>query len=60
MLQCGRIVCVMKIVPCNVGGYSGFEKRMEVKNLVVEKNPIVLCIQETKLVVIDDVICSPI
>jgi exonuclease III len=34
------------------------EKRKEVKELVREKRPLVLCIQETKLQFIDDFLCT--
>jgi len=43
----------MKIISWNVWGLGGFEKRREVCNLVREKKPLILCIQETKLVRID-------
>jgi len=43
----------MKIISWNVRGLGGFEKRREVCNLVREKKPLILCIQETKLVSID-------
>jgi len=45
MLRCGRRVCAMKIVSCNIRGLGGFEKRDEVNNLVVEKKLSVLFIQ---------------
>jgi len=46
--------CVFtKIISWNVRGLGGFEKRREVCNLVREKKPLILCIQETKLVSID-------
>ena len=35
-------------------GLGGPEKRREVRKLVVEKNPFILCLQERKLVVCDD------
>ncbi|MCI03568.1 cytochrome P450, partial [Trifolium medium] len=34
------------------------EKRKEVRKLVGEKNPVILCIQETKLGVCDDFLCA--
>jgi len=46
-------VCVMKIVSWNVRGLGGFAKRREVTQLVREKQPFILCIQETKLVLLD-------
>jgi len=44
----------MKIISLNVRGLGSFEKRREVRNLVREKNPFILCIQETKLAIFDD------
>ena len=43
----------MKIISWNVRGLGGFEKRREVCPLVREKKPLVMCIQETKLVTIN-------
>jgi len=54
----GVRVCNMRMVSCNVCGLGGLEKRKEVKELVREKAPFVLCIQETKMGVIDDFLCS--
>jgi exonuclease III len=51
-------VCVMKLVSWNVRGLGGFEKRREVSRLVREKQPFILCIQETKLAVLDDYVCK--
>jgi exonuclease III len=39
----------MKILTYNVRGLGGGEKKAEVRRLVYEKKPLVLCIQETKL-----------
>ena len=50
----GVRVCKMRIVSWNVHGLGGLEKRKEVKELVKDKAPLELCIQETKLQVIDD------
>lgn len=44
----------MKVVSFNARGLGGGEKRAEIRRLVNEKHPFVLCIQETKLSVIDD------
>jgi len=49
----GRRVVAMKIITYNERGLGGFEKRNEVRRLVSEKQPYVLCIQETKLSVVD-------
>jgi hypothetical protein len=51
-------VCVMKIVSWNITGLGGFEKRREVNQLVREKQPFILCIQETKMVLLDDHVCK--
>ena len=48
----------MKILSWNVRGLGGFAKRPEVRKLINEKNPSIVCIQETKLTVIDDVMCA--
>jgi len=37
-------------------GLGGYEKRREVGQLVREKNPFILCIQETKLSVFDGMV----
>jgi hypothetical protein len=37
---------------------GGFAKRPEVRKLINEKNPTIVCIQETKLFVVDDVLCT--
>jgi len=44
----------MKVISYNVRGLGGTEKRVEVRRLVQEKNPNVLCIQESKLGFVDD------
>jgi len=44
----------MKILSYNVRGLGGGEKRVEVRRLVTEKNPFILCIQESKLILVDD------
>jgi exonuclease III len=46
----------MKIISWNVRGLGGVEKRREVCQLVREKNPSILCIQETKLTVFDGLV----
>ena len=48
------VVFPMKLMSYNVRGLGGGEKRVEVRKLVSEKQPFVLCIQESKLEVIDD------
>ena len=54
----GSRVCEMRIVSWNVRGLGGLEKQKEVKELVREKVSFVLCIQETKLQLIDDFLCT--
>jgi len=54
----GVRVCVMSLVSWNVWGLGGWEKRKEVKDLVKEKLPFVLCLQETKLQLIDGFLCT--
>jgi exonuclease III len=49
---------VMKIILWNVRGLGSVEKWKEVRNLVEEKGPSILCIQETKMPVYDDVLCD--
>jgi len=44
----------MKLISWNVRGLGGFEKRKEVRSLVIEKNPLILCLQETKTQLCDD------
>ena len=44
----------MKVISYNARGLGGAEKRVEVRRLVQEKNPNVLCIQESKLGFVDD------
>lgn len=48
----------MKIISWNVRGLGVFEKRREVRQLVNEKHPQVICIQETKLAVVDMAVCK--
>jgi len=50
----------MKIISYNVRGLGGGEKRVEVRRLVEEKNPFVLCIQESKLGFVDDFLVKSI
>jgi exonuclease III len=47
-------VLSMKVVSYNARGLGGGEKRVEICRLVNEKHLFVLCIQETKMSVIDD------
>jgi exonuclease III len=48
----------MKIVSWNVRGLGRAEKKKEVRKLVGEKNLFIVCLQETKLQVCDDALCS--
>ena len=56
-MEGGGGVFLMKLVSWNVRGLGSFEKRREVRQLVVEKKPFILCLQETKLAVCDDTLC---
>ena len=56
----GVRVVVMLIISWNVRGLGGFEKRKEVSNMVREKNPFILCLQESKLAVVSDLISKAI
>jgi len=51
-------VFLMNIISWIIRGLGGFDKRREVCQLVKEKHLFILCIQETKLYVIDTVICK--
>jgi len=44
----------MKIITYNARGLGGGEKRVEIRRLVSEKHPLVLCIQETKMETLND------
>jgi len=48
----------MKLFSWNVRGLGGMEKRREVRLLVVEKRPWIVCLQETKMMVCDIAVCS--
>lgn len=50
----------MKLISWNVRGLGGFEERREVRQLVTEKSLFILCIQETKCVMFDDMLCKSI
>jgi exonuclease III len=48
----------MKIISWNIRGLGRLDKRKEVRKLVGEKNPLIVCLQETKLQVCNDFLCS--
>jgi exonuclease III len=48
----------MRIISWNIRGLGGLVKRKEVRKLVGEKNPSIVCLQETKLHLCDDFLCS--
>jgi exonuclease III len=48
----------MKILSWNIRGLRGLEKRKEVRRIVGEKKPFIVCIQETKLQSCDVLLCS--
>jgi exonuclease III len=49
---------VMKLVSWNVRGLGGPEKKREVRSLIKEKCPFIVCLQETKLQNCDISVCS--
>ena len=51
---------VMKIFSWNLRGLGGFEKRREVNNMEREKSLFILCLQELKLSVVNDLVCKAI
>jgi exonuclease III len=53
-------VVVMKIISWNVRGLGGFEKKREVSRLVREKNPFILCLQESKLSAVNNMVRNAI
>ena len=50
-------VVVMKIISFNIRGLGATEKRTEIRRLVSERKSTVLCIQESKLEVVDEFLC---
>jgi len=50
----------MKLLSWNVRGMGGVAKRREVSQLVREKNPLILRLQETKLSMLDAFVCNSI
>jgi len=48
----------MQLLSWNVRGLGGMEKRREVRLLVAETRPHILCLQETKLPVFHDSVCA--
>jgi len=50
----------MKLISWNVQGLGGLEKRRDVSQLVREKSPFILCIQESKCAMFDDLLCKSI
>jgi exonuclease III len=48
----------MNIILWNVRGLGRYEKRSEVRQLVKEKHLFILCIQETKMALVDAFICK--
>jgi exonuclease III len=53
-------VCVMKIISWNIRGLGGVVKRKEVRKLIGESNPSMVCLQETKLPLCDDFLCTSV
>ncbi|GAU45884.1 hypothetical protein TSUD_401090, partial [Trifolium subterraneum] len=55
LLRGGGSLCVlMKIISWNIMGLGRVEKRNEVRKLVKEKHPAIVCLQETKVGVCDE------
>lgn len=54
----GCVGFVMQIISWNVCGLGSVEKKNEVRSLVVENGPSIVCLQETKLSVCDTVLCT--
>lgn len=52
------MVVAMKIISYNIRGLGRWEKKREIQKLVRQRSPSVVCIQETKLIVVDDVVCK--
>jgi len=50
----------MKLVSWNIRGLGGLKKRKEVRSLVKEKRPWILCLQETKLQKCDVDVCMSV
>ncbi|KAK2396412.1 DNA-(apurinic or apyrimidinic site) endonuclease [Trifolium repens] len=50
----------MKIVSWNIRGLGRVDKRNEVRKLVREKHPLVVCVQETKVQTCDDFLCTTV
>jgi hypothetical protein len=48
----------MKIVSWNIRGLGRVDKRNEVRKLVQEKSPLVVCVQETKVQTCDHFLCT--
>ena len=55
---CGLVF--MKLLSWNVRGLGGAAKRREVSHLVRENKPFILCLQETKLPLLDAFVCNSI
>ena len=56
----GGLLFIIRILSYNVRGLGGFEKRREIKRLVSYKKPFFLCLQETKLFTVDDLLIRAI
>jgi exonuclease III len=48
----------MKIISWNIRGLGGVVKLKEVRKLIGESNPSIVCLQETKLPLCDDFLCT--
>lgn len=48
----------MKIITFNIRGLGGLVKKKEMQKVVREQKPDLLCVQETKMGVVDRLICA--
>ena len=52
------LVVKMKFISYNISGLGSFEKRKEIQKIVKLHRPWILCVQETKLEIINGFLCS--
>jgi exonuclease III len=49
---------IMKIISYNIRGLGGLAKKNEIQKLIQRQRPVVICIQETKMEVIERSLCN--
>lgn len=54
----GIVSISMKIITFNIRGLGGLVKKKEIQKVVREQKPDLLCVQETKIGVVDRLICA--